>query len=573
MSQLSLFDYFPQQDTGVAVKGQPKKAKQEGDTNSSRKHYAYDVGEKLHGAKKHLRERKVIDWVNIENDPTEAYQLVCKDVLLRDFEIKNLATEGFTSEAAYAIKLIWDRVCQHPNDEPEHRANYILAVNGLKSILAGAKDEDSMIKAFQMLKEAFYQARLSNYSHKVAEQPDLIRSRFWLTLGDRFKSLMLGTRSSKPGYYKLLQKAFYSEQGKDWKWLNKDRIQNKARKENKEKWERLVPEEVVRKSQEESGVHIPEDLVSLFGFKGIQFGNWVQDAAGRYHVLSCGHALSDLVELMAIPKQAASFFGLLGLAFGARGSGTASAHYEPDKNIMNITKLRGGGSLCHEWAHALDFNLYSFSHRFKNGRPLSLTGNTPGSYLPRNVEMAFKELMQVIKEGEGVQRVDVPDPLPSEAHRYRERVISLLEQNNYDIDGAMMSLKNGNFNIKPRMWNDIGLLYCNMLQRKGMVVPTTYGIPTDESNFLLDAKGRGPYWKREHELFARAFESWIEDELETKQLNNSYLVTGTTFGGPYPREEEREDIKEAFRHWWQTLNDSGILHDDQQWTRQMLRLA
>lgn len=30
------------------------------------------------------------------------------------------------------------------------------------------------------------------------------------------------------------------------------------------------------------------------------------------------------------------------------------AHYEPIQEVINITKLRGAGSLGHEWSHALD---------------------------------------------------------------------------------------------------------------------------------------------------------------------------------------------------------------------------
>ena len=47
----------------------------------------------------------------------------------------------------------------------------------------------------------------------------------------------------------------------------------------------------------------------------------------------------------------------LAIAFGARGSGSALAHFEPARNVINLTKLKGAGSLAHEWGHALDFFL------------------------------------------------------------------------------------------------------------------------------------------------------------------------------------------------------------------------
>ena len=49
-----------------------------------------------------------------------------------------------------------------------------------------------------------------------------------------------------------------------------------------------------------------------------------------------------------------SLGGGLAIAFGARGRGNAMAHYELDKNVINMTKKRGAGSLAHEWGHAMD---------------------------------------------------------------------------------------------------------------------------------------------------------------------------------------------------------------------------
>lgn len=565
MSQYSLFDYFSSQGIGF-----PKVAKRsvgsipKGSNKTSRKIYVHDVGEELKGAKKHLYHQSSIDWTTIEENPTIAYQKVRKKELLNDWDVKDLKSEGFSSEAAYAIKLIWAKVCERPEDTPQQRTDFIKAVGTLRALLSDARDKERLMEAIRQITEAVYQAKLGTYAH---QKPELENYRFWLALGDRFKTWILGNRSTRPAYISLIQKAFHTDQGKDWNWLKSGGEKRTQRREKKVKWERLVPEEVVRQSKQESGVRRPEDLVELFGFRGIQFGQWVQDVAGRYHVLCCGHALTDLVTILDLPLKAASFYGLLGLAFGARGSGAASAHYEPDNNIMNITKIRGGGSLCHEWAHALDFNLYSVSHQYTNGRRISLSGNVPGSHLPQDVGRAFQELMNEIKEGEGVKQVVVPDPLPMEQHGYRARVAELLKQHNYNIDATMMALKQSNYRIKPRMWNDIGLMYCNMLKREGMEVPATFGIPTDESNFLLDARERGPYWRREHELFARAFESWIEDELNEKGMNNSYLVSGTRFGGPYPTNKERQNINDAFRNWWQTLHRSGILHDVQHWNR------
>ena len=49
----------------------------------------------------------------------------------------------------------------------------------------------------------------------------------------------------------------------------------------------------------------------------------------------------------------------MSIAYGARGASKAAAHYEPERKVINLTKMKGAGSLGHEWAHALDHYLCS----------------------------------------------------------------------------------------------------------------------------------------------------------------------------------------------------------------------
>ncbi|EKO3628978.1 hypothetical protein M3926_003079 [Vibrio metschnikovii] len=98
----------------------------------------------------------------------------------------------------------------------------------------------------------------------------------------------------------------------------------------------------------------PEQFSDAFGFRGVQFGNWVEGARRQTQLNDAYDALMDLAELVNIPPKAISLNGKLGLAFGARGSGKAKAHYEPGSVVINLTKTKGAGSLAHEWFHALD---------------------------------------------------------------------------------------------------------------------------------------------------------------------------------------------------------------------------
>lgn len=104
-----------------------------------------------------------------------------------------------------------------------------------------------------------------------------------------------------------------------------------------------------------SGRHAtPEMYDEQFGFRGVQFGNWTNDTDRQMAMDQAYDALMDLSEQLGISPRAMSLYGELGLAFGARGCGNASAHYEPVQVVINLTKTKGAGSLAHEWWHALD---------------------------------------------------------------------------------------------------------------------------------------------------------------------------------------------------------------------------
>ena len=97
-----------------------------------------------------------------------------------------------------------------------------------------------------------------------------------------------------------------------------------------------------------------EQLREQFGFRGVQFGNWTNQRDRQEAVNQAFDAFMDLSRILGVSPKALSLNGELGVAFGARGSGKASAHYEPAQVVINLTKTRGSGALAHEWWHALD---------------------------------------------------------------------------------------------------------------------------------------------------------------------------------------------------------------------------
>lgn len=97
-----------------------------------------------------------------------------------------------------------------------------------------------------------------------------------------------------------------------------------------------------------------EDYLKVFNFKGGEFGNWLNEKDRQGSLDFAYEAFLDLADALAIDPKELSLGRHLSIAFGARGSGNALAHYEPEREVINITKMKGAGSLAHEWGHALD---------------------------------------------------------------------------------------------------------------------------------------------------------------------------------------------------------------------------
>lgn len=130
----------------------------------------------------------------------------------------------------------------------------------------------------------------------------------------------------------------------------------------------------------------PQDFLDEFGFRGVEFGNWVTQGERQMYLNKTYDAIKDFCVIVGISPKAFSLGGRLGLAFGARGSGRALAHYEPGKEAINLTRMSGVGSLAHEWFHALD-NILAKQE----------TGNTSDMATMRN-DVVREEVSAVLKE-------------------------------------------------------------------------------------------------------------------------------------------------------------------------------
>lgn len=112
-----------------------------------------------------------------------------------------------------------------------------------------------------------------------------------------------------------------------------------------------------------------------FFFRGVQFGNWMSQKDRQFSMNYCYDALRDLAVILGIDDKDVAFGGELALAFGARGMSNSSAHFEPERAVINLTKMHGAGCTAHEWYHALDYFMAKY-YGIKDAQFASLSKET-----------------------------------------------------------------------------------------------------------------------------------------------------------------------------------------------------
>lgn len=368
-------------------------------------------------------------------------------------------------------------------------------------------------------------SRMDNKYHQMAE-----------ALGKRFSNLIKNSNAkyNGPKAYKDASKAVavwesdnVSAEDQETQLRQALEPKKKAGKKGPRrfKWEREVPGEIQRTGGELVAKADPRALAAEFGFTNVQFGNWVTESDAESHIKGAHGALKDLSDIMGIDRDTISLNGRLALAFGARGSGTASAHYEGASQIINLTKMAGGGSLAHEWAHAMD-NIITVSHNPGSTKAGSMISDGDDAGIPSDVAAAYKDVMGTILYQEGYD--------PDTAQKYHDYLYR--ESQGKKLGRGDKYMKN---RYKRMLDNEQSNYYKSSLEQGG--------------------GGRKSYWVRHHELFARAFESHIEDELVGNGRESSYLVSGTRHGGPYPAGEERKRINAAMKKLIGAVRDTKSL--------------
>jgi hypothetical protein len=394
----------------------------------------------------------------------------------------------------------------------------------------------------------------------------------------------------------------------------------------------------------------PEQFMQTFGLRAGEFGNWVAGDERQEMLNFAYDAFADMAEALGVPYKAISLNGRLAIGFGSRGQGLsgASAHFEPERGVINLTKMSGAGALAHEWFHAFD-SYFGFKGK-KAFEPnesgvIKLSSNANENYLssdsfsPREYKRteggkgvfeetvrpevvkawkavwnamrykteqstydktkaeqrrknAVESLMNGLNSAFGYAKVDRTYGLRKKAATPEQikRWEALIERvNNFDfgpvtekktkkrfafeqqyevqskinelykeITGREMSTYNMSYN------NFKGIeLYNEEIKRaeEGQTfekkVPTTFYRDSNE----MDKTRASSYWSTNHEMSARAFESFLDDQIKEAGYKNDYLVHSVSNGiyqmlydaKPYPEKEERAKINEAFKNLFKVI--------------------
>ena len=157
-----------------------------------------------------------------------------------------------------------------------------------------------------------------------------------------------------------------------------------------------------------------KELADKFGFRAVEFGEWANQKERQVFLNSVHDSMMDLSEILNVPPKALSLNGELAVSFGARGSGGAQAHFEPEKRVIALTKTKGVGTLAHEYFHALD-NYFadwkSDSKNMKAGSSLDLGKDARGE-----IKEVFSKLNEILRSSDLKKRSQSLDNLKNKLY-------------------------------------------------------------------------------------------------------------------------------------------------------------
>lgn len=339
-----------------------------------------------------------------------------------------------------------------------------------------------------------------------------------------------------------------------------------------------------------------DDYLKSFTFHGGEFGNWLNDNDRQYSLDYGYDAFYDLALALDIPSEAISMGGELSIAFGARGSGNAMAHYEPLRQVINLTKTKGAGSLAHEYGHAIDYIIGSKVN--KNSKSLLQTymfGSIPevkklvdtmlysevnGDERKKHFEKEFQKYKEIcFKWTTSELSDDVSQEIKDEAKSIaddmcREKGMSFDMVDGFTCPVLLDFLKSNSGTSKHKKTvieackaASYAASRMKCLENNTSFKKNTRYYENSKKFANIYSKDSHGYWDSKEEMFARAFACYVEDKLAALDITDDYLCghadTCVAYDDDmniipaYPQGEERKRINKAFDELITALKEKG----------------
>lgn len=349
-----------------------------------------------------------------------------------------------------------------------------------------------------------------------------------------------------------------------------------------------------------------QDFIDTFNIKGGEFGNWLNELDKQTNMNMAYDSFKDLAKALNIKDTDIAMEGKLSIAFGSRGSRGALAHYEPLREVINLTKMKGAGSLAHEYFHAMD----DIANKKMNGKDFA-TDSMDKAFSDLVQAMKYKEVSDMtaiadayapkIKEAQDTYNAHLkdvedyiekllPDNILTEKQRFeRQYIIDDMQKNRATHEGrAFISnevdklnklyrevkgenipsskeklLKNWHYFIGK--YNDDLSKITDERDNK-IIKGETIKVETEfyKNAKKLDgeySKSNHGYWASNPEMAARAFACYVQDKLAEQGIKNDYLTGHAENEKTAPPKKEREAIYKAFDGVISRMKELGIMHD------------
>lgn len=604
-----------------------------------------DAGEKIGGARKDYHKR----WLSASEISSlsvrEMINIVTKDNVWPPLDYEAMRKLGVEPVVARAIKEFRHALPVNPLRGGNNRYKYALknraqseisekmsidfvsAVTLVRDALANVKTRQELLNAVYSIRKAAVlelSIRTGGMNGSLNNEKSEASESFADGAGYKFRYYMLPSVTIVDGrpishmLTRLLLTLDAKIGGNKWDWCirEKDDLDEgkTVAKEKKDRPEPEVPhlEHIERVGFDyRNGKNVDENmLMETFGFRAIEYGNWLVQRERQLVLNHTYDAFMDLAEALRLPPTAMSLGRNLAVAFGSRGRGgksAALAHYEPSTNTINLTRMNGAGALAHEWAHGFDYFVakeYGVSNLNPVTKTLSfnksafsavvngittIVNEASGRYRTREEMIRAKSTTDADKGKvehindhlrshimNWIAALDRHLPEEQQQGAFKLFAVTLFENHlkttpELEPLGALLfcdaeefvrltseaidahigtqwrspDMVNMKYPIRVAQWYEKRVN--NLVNMVNHWTPTSHlGASTfREDAEYYDSFRSKPYWATREELFARAFESWVQDRVQSIPGNKSqYLVFGRDDNpdaqhSGYPRGTER----------------------------------